>query len=59
LVKTFKEFIKELYIRDMSGKLVKLKKQVYRGADMKLHKDYPGKSSSSGGGGGGGSGNGG
>jgi len=43
----------------MSGKLVKLKKQVYRGADMKLHKDYPGKSSSSGGGGGGGSGNGG
>lgn len=58
MVKTFKEYIKELFVRDPSGKLISIKKQVYRGADSKLHRDYPGKSSSSGGGGGGGSGGG-
>ena len=50
-MKKFKQFVKELTIRDASGKIMQIKKQVYRGADMKLHKDYPGKSSSSGGGG--------
>jgi len=58
MVKSFKEYIKELTVRNPSGKLISIKKQTYRGADLKLHKDYPGKSSSSGGGSGGGSGNG-
>jgi hypothetical protein len=51
-MKSFREFIKELTVRDISGKLTTINKQKYRGADMKLHKAYPGKSSSSGGGGG-------
>jgi len=55
MVKKFKSFVAELTVRDPSGKIIPIKKQVYRGADMKLHKDYPGKSSSSGGGGNGGS----
>ena len=65
MVKTFREFIDELYVRDASGKIISMRKQPYRGADNKLHKAYPGKSASSGGGGGssgngsGGSGNGG
>lgn len=60
MVKTFREFIEELYIRDASGKILGMRKQPYRGADNKIHKAYPGKSASSGGGGSsGGSGNGG
>jgi uncharacterized membrane protein len=54
MVKTFKQFLDELYIRDTSGKIIGIKKQKYRGADMKMHKAYPGKSASSGGGSGGG-----
>lgn len=50
-MKKFKQFVAELMVRDPSGKPIQIKKQVYRGADMKLHKDFPGKSSSSGGGG--------
>jgi hypothetical protein len=46
-----KEAIKELAIRDVSGKMIPVKKELSRGANMKLHKTYPGKSSSSGGGG--------
>jgi hypothetical protein len=38
-------------VRDAAGKLIPIRKQTFRGADMKLHKAYPGKSSSSGGGG--------
>ena len=48
--------IKEMFVRGMTGKLIPIKKQVFRGADNKLHRAYPGKSASSGGGGGGGSG---
>lgn len=53
------ESIKELAVRDVSGKMIPIKKELSRGINMKLHKTYPGKSSSSGGGGGGGSGSGG
>jgi uncharacterized membrane protein len=56
MVKTFREFLDELYVRDPSGKIINIRKQKYRGADMKLHSANPGKSSSSGGGGGSGSG---
>lgn len=52
-MKTFSQFIAELSVRDPSGKLIRIKKQKFRGADMKLHTAYPGKSSSSGGGNGG------
>lgn len=51
MVKTFREFLDELYVRDPSGKIVNVRKQQYRGADMKMHSAYPGKSASSGGGG--------
>lgn len=57
-MKTFKNFIDEMVVRDPSGKLIKINKLKYRGADQKIHVAYPGKSSSSGGGDGG-SGNGG
>ena len=57
-MKTFKETMKEMIVRDPSGKPITIKKVKYRGADMKMHSAYPGKSSSSGGGDGG-SGNGG
>lgn len=50
MVKTFREFLDELYVRDSSGKIVNIRKQPYRGADQKMHKAYPGKSSSSSGG---------
>ena len=49
-MKTFKQYIHELAVRDSTGKLIKLKKLPYRGADMKIHTAYPGKSASSGGG---------
>jgi hypothetical protein len=55
-MKKFKEYISELAVRSMSGGMIPIKKVVSRGADGKLHKTFPGKSSSSGGGGGGGSG---
>jgi hypothetical protein len=53
-MKTFKQHIEELAVRDPNGKLIKLKKIPYRGSDMKIHTAYPGKSASSGGGSGGG-----
>lgn len=53
-MKTFKQFVSELAVRGTNGELIKLKKLPYRGADMKLHTAYPGKSASSGGGSGGG-----
>lgn len=65
MVKTFREFLDELYVRDSTGKIVNVKNKQYRGADGKLHSAPPGKSSSSGGGdsagngGGGGGGSGG
>ena len=43
-------------VRGIAGKLINIPKVKFRGADMKLRKAYPGKSSSSGGGGGGGGG---
>ena len=58
MVKTFREFLDELYVRDPSGKIVNVRKQQFRGADNKLHSAYPGKSASSGGGGAGGGGGG-
>ena len=51
MVKTFREFLDELYVRDPAGKIVNVRKQSFRGADQKMHKAYPGKSASSGGGG--------
>ena len=51
MVKTFREFLDELYVRDPSGKIVNVRKQSFRGADQKMHKAFPGKSASSGGGG--------
>ena len=40
----------EMFVRDIAGRLKQIYKVKYRGADMKLRKDFPGKSSSSGGG---------
>jgi hypothetical protein len=48
---TVKRVVKEMAVRGVTGELVPIKKEVSRGADMKLRKTYPGKSSSSGGGG--------
>ena len=48
--KTIKRVVNEMTVRGVTGKLVPIKKEISRGADMKLHKTYPGKSSSSGGG---------
>ena len=48
---TIKRVVKEMSVRGVTGELVPIKKEVSRGANMKLHKTYPGKSSSSGGGG--------
>jgi len=53
-MKTFNQYIKELMIRDPSGKPIAIKKQKFRGSDNKIHTAYPGKSASSGGGSGGG-----
>lgn len=47
---TVKRVIKEMSVRGVTGKLVPIKKEISRGANMKLHKTYPGKSSSSSGG---------
>lgn len=51
MVKTFREFLDELYVREPSGKIIGIRKQPYRGVDQKMRKAYPGKSASSGGGG--------
>ena len=51
MVKTFRDFLDELYVRDASGKIINIRKQKFRGADGKLHSAFPGKSASSGGGG--------
>jgi hypothetical protein len=53
-MKTFKETMKEMSVRDPSGKSITIKKVKFRGADLKIHTAYPGKSASSGGGSGGG-----
>jgi hypothetical protein len=53
-MKTFKDTMKEMVVRDPSGKLIPVKKIKFRGADSKIHTAYPGKSASSGGGSGGG-----
>ena len=58
-MKTFKQHLEEMKVRDPAGNLINIPKIKYRGADMKIHTAYPGKSSSSGGGDSGGSGNGG
>ena len=52
MVKTFREFLDELYVRDANGKIIHVPNQKFRGADGKLHSAPPGKSASSGGGGG-------
>jgi len=49
-VKTIKKVVKEMYIRDASGKKVPIEKKKFRGSNMKMQSAYPGKSSSSGGG---------
>lgn len=54
----FKQLVKEMTVRDPSGKLIKIKKVAIRMADGKIRMQYPGKSGSSGGGGSGGSGSG-
>jgi len=48
---TIKRVVKEMYVRDASGKKIPVEKKKFRGSDMKMHSAYPGKSSSSGDGG--------
>jgi hypothetical protein len=55
-MKTFKQHITELVVRDASGKKIKIKNQPIRMADGTIKRLPPGKSGSSGGGGSGGSG---
>ena len=55
-MKSFKELISELRVRDGSGKLITVKNVKIRMANGKLESHPPGKSGSSGGGGGGGGG---
>lgn len=50
-MKTFKEFINELSVRDGGGHLIAVKKVPIRMANGKIKLMYPGKSGSSGGGG--------
>lgn len=52
---TFRQFLSEMSVRDISGKMISIKKVVSRNVSGKLQKTYPGKSASSGGGGGSGS----
>ena len=42
--------LQELFVRAITGRMQKIHKIKFRGADMKLRKDFPGKSASSGGG---------
>lgn len=42
--------LQELFVRAVTGRMQRIHKIKFRGADMKLRKDFPGKSSSSGGG---------
>lgn len=51
LMKTFREYISELTVRDASGKQMQIKKVPIRMASGKIEMQYPGKSGSSGGGG--------
>jgi hypothetical protein len=57
-MKTFKEYIQELRVRDGSGKLINVPNVKIRMADGTLKSLPPGKSGSSGGGGAGGDGGG-
>jgi hypothetical protein len=54
MVKKFKQYINELFVRDASGKKIQIKKQPIRHPGGKVTMEYPGKSGSSGGGGNGG-----
>lgn len=49
-IKTIKKVVKEMYVRDASGKKVPIEKKKFRGSNMKMQSAYPGKSSSSSGG---------
>jgi hypothetical protein len=53
-MKTFKELISELRVRDGAGNLITVKNVKIRMANGKVESHPPGKSDSSGGGGGGG-----
>lgn len=55
-MKTFKQYVSELKVRDASGKLIAVPNVAIRMADGTIKRLPPGKSGSSGGGGGGGSG---
>lgn len=55
-MKTFKQHLQELKVRDASGKLINVPNVRIRMASGKIESHPPGKSGSSGGGGGGGSG---
>jgi hypothetical protein len=50
-MKTFRDYLNEMQIRDASGKLQPVKKVPVRMASGKIEMQYPGKSGSSGGGG--------
>lgn len=50
-MKSFREYLNEIKIRDASGKIQNLGNVKFRGADGKIHSAPPGKSGSSGGGG--------
>jgi len=50
-MKTFKQFVAELKVRDAAGNIHSIGKKPVREIDGKIHMEYPGKSSSSGGGG--------
>ena len=53
-MKSFKQFLGELFVRDGSGKLIRVKNVPIRMADGSIRSLPPGKSGSSGGGGNGG-----
>jgi hypothetical protein len=50
-MKTFKQFVAELNVRDAAGHLMRVKKVAIRMANGKIKMKDPGKSGSSGGGG--------
>lgn len=53
-MRTFKQWLSELFVRDGAGKLVRVKNVAIRMADGSIGSLPPGKSGSSGGGGNGG-----
>jgi hypothetical protein len=55
-MRSFKDYLEELTVRDASGKKIHVKNVPIRMADGTIRRLPPGKSGSSGGGGGGGSG---